>query len=112
MYTVEALTLGEEITSPLPQDFLSRFTYYRQLNLILTWITIVSIKFSFLFLFKKLIDRIPPLIVYWWFIAAFNGAIAIYGATVPILVCPTLNRTESGESTRGGQGLRAGSDRV
>lgn len=103
MYTVEALTLGEMTISQLPPAYPDRVIYYRKMNnasLILTWLTIVSIKFSFLALFKKLIDRIRPLVVYWWIIAVFNGAVAIYGATVPILACPALSSTESGKSIR------------
>lgn len=102
MYTVKALTLGEKITYSLPSDFQKRVVHYRSLNnasLVLTWFTIVSIKFSFLFIFKKLIDRIRPLIAYWWVFTVFNGAIAIYGATVPILACPLLDGGKSCEST-------------
>ena len=40
------------------------------------------------FLFRKLMDRLPPLIIYWWFVVGFNGIISAYGAAVYIAACP------------------------
>lgn len=75
----------------LPSDFIEEAFLFQKLGaaaLILTWCSIVSVKFSYLFLFKKLIDRIPPLIIYWYFVAAFNAAVSAYGAAVYIAACP------------------------
>lgn len=74
-----------------PPDFLQQsysFQKFVTVALILTWLSIVSVKFSYLFLFKRLIDRIRPLVIYWWFVAVFNAVISAYGAAVYIIACP------------------------
>ncbi|KAF7507791.1 hypothetical protein GJ744_010092 [Endocarpon pusillum] len=62
-----------------PPDWLQR-TFDCQkflvLSLCLTWCTITAVKFSFLFLFRRLIDHIPRLIIYWWIVMVFNVAVA------------------------------------
>lgn len=75
----------------LPPDFLLQAWEFEKLAavaLILTWCSIVSVKFSYLFLFKKLISRMRPMIIYWWFAAVFNAIISAYGVTVYIAACP------------------------
>ncbi len=90
MYLIGATEYGG-LDIKLPADFLEQaysFEKFAAVALILTWCSIVSVKFSYLFLFRKLIDRMPPVIKYWWFVAVFNGLISIYGATVYIVDCP------------------------
>lgn len=73
-----------------PQD-LNRIFEFRKLvtaSLILTWVAMMAVKFSFLALFRRLIDRIPPLIKYWRVIVAFNIAVTAYGASVYVVACP------------------------
>ena len=60
-------------------------------NQTLAWCSIISVKFSFLFLFRRLIDRIPPLITYWWFVIAFNIIAFGYGFATYFLYCPYYN---------------------
>ena len=48
----------------------------------------MAVKFSFLALFRRLIDRIPSLMKYWWFVVAFNLAVTGYGASVYVVACP------------------------
>ena len=75
----------------LSPDFIQKSFDYQKMaavSLILTWCSIVSVKFSFLFLFRRLIDRIPVMVMYWWFVTVFNVAISGYGAVVYILACP------------------------
>lgn len=76
-----------------PPDFIERSFEFEKLAAvvgILTWCSIVSVKFSYLFLFKKLLSRIRPLVIYWWFVAVFNAIISAYGATVYIAACPVF----------------------
>ncbi|KAL8730555.1 MAG: hypothetical protein Q9166_004009 [cf. Caloplaca sp. 2 TL-2023] len=92
MYFTEAMTydpmkLGHE---PGPQD-LDRVFEFRKLvtaSLILTWVAMMAVKFAFLALFKRLIDRIYSLTVYWWVVVAFNLAVTGYGASVYVIACP------------------------
>lgn len=54
----------------------------------LTWVAIISVKMSFLFLFKRLLSRMETMLVYWYFVLAFTLAISAYGFLVYILPCP------------------------
>ncbi|KAI4189225.1 MAG: hypothetical protein L6R41_001605 [Letrouitia leprolyta] len=92
MYLTEALTfepakLGRP---PGPQDLNKVFEFRRLVtaSLILTWVAMMAVKFSFLALFKRLIDRIYSLAVYWWVVVAFNLAVTGYGASVYVIACP------------------------
>ena len=47
----------------------------------------MTVKFAFLALFWRLIDRIPPLIKYWRVVVAFNLAVTGYGVSVYLVPC-------------------------
>ncbi|KAL9598044.1 MAG: hypothetical protein Q9219_004738 [cf. Caloplaca sp. 3 TL-2023] len=92
MYFTETLTFAPAILGrpPLPRD-LNRVFEFRKLvtaSLILTWVGMMAVKFSFLALFKRLIDRIHILLWYWWIVVAFNLAVTGYGASVYVIACP------------------------
>jgi len=90
MYLVESL-LFKVPNLQLPPDWIQQSFDYQKfvaISLILTWLSIVSVKFSFLFLFRKLIDRVRYMVIYWWVVVIFNLAVAGYGASVYILACP------------------------
>ncbi|KAL8934632.1 MAG: hypothetical protein Q9216_005807 [Gyalolechia sp. 2 TL-2023] len=101
MYFTEILTfepakLGRQ---PEPQD-LNRVFEFRRLvtaSLILTWVAMMAVKFSFLALFKRLIDRIYSLTVYWWIVVVFNLAVTGYGASVYVIACPHFSGTKVGK---------------
>jgi len=82
----------------LPADFIQQaFEFHKLVTvaLILTWFSIVSVKFSYPFLFKRLIDRMPLMVIYWWVVAVFNGLISAYGAAVYIAACPDFYNMKS-----------------
>ena len=54
----------------------------------LMWCSVVSVKFGFLFLFRKLIDRIPPMVIYWRFVMIFISVVSAFGVTIYIASCP------------------------
>ncbi|KAL8962257.1 MAG: hypothetical protein Q9193_001310 [Seirophora villosa] len=90
MYLTEALTYSPALFATGPPD-LNRVFEFRKLvtaSLILTWVAMMAVKFSFLALFKRLIDRMPGLLRYWWFVVAFNLAVTGYGASVYVVACP------------------------
>ena len=64
------------------------FLKWNTVDQTLCWCSIVAVKFSFLFLFRRLIDRIPRLITYWWFVIAFNIIAWGYGFSTYFLICP------------------------
>ena len=97
MYLVEATETGMPGIQ-YPPDFIHQAFDFQKLvavALILTWCSIVSVKFSYLFLFKRLIDRLRPMVIYWWIVAVFNGMISAYGAAVYIAVCPDFYNYKS-----------------
>lgn len=92
MYLAEALLFGlPGVTIALPPDFIEQTYEYQKLVAvvcILTWCSIISVKFSFLFLFRKLIDRIRPLVIYWRVVVLLNTLVFGYGTSVYIISCP------------------------
>ena len=89
MYLVEALISG--IPTTLPPDFIQQSTIFHELSdicLILLWTTVFSVKFSFLALFRKLIDRNRPLTTYWKVVAAINAVVWAYGVAGLVIPCP------------------------
>ena len=92
-YLVEALTFGFQGVA-IPQDFLQQANAFHKwvtIALMLAWCAIMSIKFSFLFLFRRLIDRIQSLVIYWWAVMTFNVIVLGYGLSVYYVACPYYN---------------------
>lgn len=97
MYLVEALSTGLA-GAYLPADTLQEaydFHKWITVTLMLIWCAIMAVKFSFLFLFRKLVDRIRPLIIYWWVVTVFNVGVLGFGVTVYYLSCPYYSSLES-----------------
>ena len=100
MYFTEAITFAPTRFAFQPQD-LNRVFDFRKLvtaSLILTWVAMMAVKFSFLALFRRLIDRIPPLIKYWRVVVAFNLAVTAYGASVYVIACPHFSGIKVGKN--------------
>ena len=100
LYLVEALE-GNNIPSDLPVDFLQGVSDFERLvvgAMVLTWCAIISVKFSYLFLFRKLIDRVRSIVIYWWVAVVFNALISIYGIIIYAGVRPWYCTTNSGTS--------------
>ncbi|KAL8838685.1 MAG: hypothetical protein Q9176_004925 [Flavoplaca citrina] len=98
----DALSIGFPIED-LPEAFLQPVYEYLKwitINQVLGWCSIVAVKFSFLFLFKKMLDRIPPMITYWWFVVAFNTIAGGYGFSTYFLNCPYYNNPKIFTITR------------
>lgn len=101
LFLVEALE-GNTIPANLPVDFLQRVSDFERLvvgALVLTWCAIISVKFSCLFLFRKLIDRLRPMVIYWWVAVGFNALVSIYGIIIYAGVRPWYCTTNSGTSS-------------
>lgn len=91
MYVVGTSESGNLVNVPLPSDFIEQAYEFQKMvtvALILTWCTIVSVKFSYLFLFRRLISRMPRMTAYWWIATVYNALISIYGAIVYGVECP------------------------
>ena len=100
LYMVEALETGMTDVE-FPADFVEEafdFGKFVTVALILTWCSIVSVKFSYLFLFRKLIDRMHLMLIYWWVAVIFNALISMYGAAVYVAACPYYYSLKSRKS--------------
>ena len=101
MYYTEAMTYAP--TRIAAQD-LNRVFYFRKLvtaSLMLASIVMMAVKLSFLALFRRLIERIPPLIKYWRVVVVFNLVVSIYGASVYIIACPHFSGLKVGMNKLG-----------
>lgn len=84
----------------IPSDIKQQAAEFNKLILaeaVLTWCSIVSVKFSYLFLFKRLINRIRPLVKYWWFTVVVNIMISVYVPITYVFACDPYNDTIIGE---------------
>ena len=91
MYIVGTSESGNLIDVSLPGDFIQEAYFFQKMvtvSLVLTWCAIVAVKFSYLFLFKRLISRLPKMVVYWWIAAIYNAVISVYGGVVYGVACP------------------------
>lgn len=57
----------------------------------------MAVKYTFLALFRRLIDRIPLLIKYWQVVVVFNLAVTGYGASVYVIACPHFSGMKVGK---------------
>lgn len=59
--------------------------------LVLTWTAVISVKFSFLALFRPLIQRISwKITFYYWFVVVFTVIAWIYMVSEAFIVCPAF----------------------
>ena len=89
-YTEESFLMGQTILA-FQSGFVQLSFDYQKLvatMLILSWIAICSVKLSFLFLLRKLIDRLYHVLIYWWIVLIFVLATSGYGISVYLLACP------------------------
>ena len=97
LYMGQAIVLdlpNAEIPSNIVGDSLS----YQKLVLIsvlLIWWALMAVKLCFLLLFKKMVDRMKPMLVYWRVAMIFNAIVAFYGTASYIAVCPHVNTCKS-----------------
>jgi len=90
MYLIVALQRGVPGVIPPPDWMQVSFHFHKWVTIcgMLAWACVVAVKFSFLYFFKKLIDRLPALNYYWWFVVVFNIACLGYGIAIWYIGCP------------------------
>ncbi|USP76826.1 uncharacterized protein yc1106_04100 [Curvularia clavata] len=90
MYIIVALQTRVRGVMP-PSDWMQiSFHFHKWVTVcgMLAWASVVAVKLSFLFFFKKLIDRLPLLNLYWWLVVFFNLASLRYGTAIWYVGCP------------------------
>lgn len=82
----------------VPTDFIQQYGYFHKFSnacLILLWTTVCSVKFSFLALFRKLVDRNHSLTMYWRIVLALNIVIWLFGIAGVIITCPYFEASQT-----------------
>ncbi|KAI9041834.1 uncharacterized protein KD926_006379 [Aspergillus affinis] len=59
----------------------------------LGWASFNAIKFSFLFFFKRIIDRLPTWMIFWWAVVAYTTVLCKIGPDKKIIVLHTAINT-------------------
>lgn len=101
-YMVEGLVFGtRDPDFAVPAD--SPEKYIEQsgkvvASLVLSWVTIACVKFSFLALFRGMVDRIPPMLLYWKVVVLFNVLVCIYTVVGFVYMCPHYGNLKTGKS--------------
>ncbi|KAK2853312.1 hypothetical protein FQN49_005192 [Arthroderma sp. PD_2] len=91
VYLTLAVQFNETAGITLPPDIIQisfDFQKWVQVTTILLWLAVMSVKFSFLTLFKTLVSGIRSLNTYWWVATFINIGILGYGCVVNHISCP------------------------
>ncbi len=98
---MEALTQGKLLEADRA-NVAATFPFYSRLSTIywvLLWAAMCSVKFSFLFFFKKLIFGLNRTIkIWWWAVFAFTVLTFTYGFIGIVVICPSNNLVSAGMS--------------
>lgn len=62
----------------------------------LIWTTIFFVKFCFLGFFRRLINRLRAMILYWRFVVGVTGIAYIFCICSPLIECPTFTKRARG----------------
>lgn len=106
--TIDKLYLDQAVAvnlpnADIPPDFVQQSYDSHKwilICLILGWSAIMAVKFGFLFFFRKLIDCLQPLVIYWWLVTAYNVVVFGYGVSVYYLSCPYFHDPRSCKSNK------------
>jgi hypothetical protein len=82
--------LGWEKPAP---DFYDRMLVFEkriQVCSALIWSIIYAIKFSFLVFFRKLVDRVRSLEIYWKAVAGVTGIFGLVSVPLGFIICPNF----------------------
>jgi hypothetical protein len=99
MYIIYAVTHGRMVPPPQIIEIGYHSHIWITVALMCGWTTICAVKFSFLFFFKRLIDRIRSLYIYWWVIFVINLAVFGYGISIYYVGCPWFYQLRSSMSS-------------
>ena len=97
-YMIEAYVFNVPGLELSPDFFDKAISIQKTTAIIITlsWCAVASVKFSFLFLFRKLISRVRSLLVFWWVTVIVNLAVFGFGLSVYFIACQGLFTIEAG----------------
>lgn len=97
MYLVEAVIVG--LPNPeLPSEFFAEMLDFHKLaeiSLVILWTAIFAVKFSFLFFFGALIDRVRFIKIYWCFAVTATLLAWVLGSVLFFVPCPYFNDSKA-----------------
>ena len=67
--------------SPAIVHELRKFGKLALAGLLTSWAAITTVKLSFLALFRRIIDRVRSMVLYWWFVLSYTVLVALYGVS-------------------------------
>lgn len=91
MYQLSALQEGIDVEIPDLMEMSYQYHKFYTICLMLGWTSFNAIKFSFLFFFKRMIDRLPTWMIYWWIVVVYTTGVMAYGFATRYVSCPYFN---------------------
>ncbi|PLB48607.1 hypothetical protein P170DRAFT_474962 [Aspergillus steynii IBT 23096] len=79
MYKLSALQGGLAVEIPNLMAMSYQYHKFYTICLMLGWASFNAIKFGFLLIFKKMIDRLPTWMIYWWVVVVYTAGVMGYG---------------------------------
>ncbi len=83
-----------------PSDFIHQLIEDQKTQdaaVVLLFVTVVSVKFSFLFFFHSLLRRLKNMITWWWFVFAVHVSAAVVMICSSFMSCPYFGARVLGE---------------
>ena len=99
-YATNAVLQPDGLALALQAGFIQKlFRYKKRIDIILmlAWGAILCVKLSYLFLFRKLIDRLRYMRIYWWFVLIYVMGTSGYVFAIYYLVCPYYDDFKASE---------------
>lgn len=87
-------TWATSVVAADPRGTLQEIGFFRRVNwayLTLTWTTIFAVKFAFLSFFRRRIDRLPSMHIYWRVVVAFTGLSFLFAICNHFMTCSNLS---------------------
>ena len=80
----------QKITTPGAPERILHYQQMQDAYLVLTWASVFSVKFAFLFFFRQMVDRLKSMVIYWRIV--FVITMVSCGVCIPssFIVCPSL----------------------
>ena len=93
VYRVLALSI-DPLRVGVPADLLGlvhEFQVILYVYIPLTWTAIYAAKFSYLYFFRQLVDRVRPLVLYWRAVAALTSVAGLLCVLQAFISCPYVD---------------------
>ena len=91
IYEIESVELNPANLEAIGSNFLELLNTCQvvyHVFITLTWATIISVKFAFLYFFRQLVRQLPKVRIYWIFVIATTSVVSAYCISVAFITCP------------------------